>query len=150
MKLYSILCTVLHLVWKWFVLNSASIPRKCINHPDNLLNMCRKWHFVINYEIWLYYMIIDVNHKITEYHVIWGDILRFKSLCIVNGFAVCISICFLYNWDSRTSKNIYIYKEWRKCESFMPRQKNVVWYPLVHSGNIIIPTLNMKLSLFPK
>ena len=56
--------------------------------------------------------------------------------------------CFLCEWDSRDKKNRYIKKEWPKCESLLPGQKNVIHPSLVNSDMIILPSLLIKLGLF--
>jgi len=74
--------------------------------------------------------------------------LRFKSDCIVNGFAARLTkfCCFLYEWDSRDKNNHYIKKEWPKRESLTPGWKHVLHTSLVKSDMMILSSLHIKLG----
>jgi hypothetical protein len=74
--------------------------------------------------------------------------LRIKSDCVVNGFAVgCTKYCcFLCEWDSRDKKNHYIKEKWSKCESITPGKKNVVHLSPVNSDMIILLLLHVTVG----
>ena len=80
----------------------------------------------------------------------WKICCDLKVVAILTGLQLGFTkfCCFLCEWDSRDKSNHYVKKEWPKREKFTSGQRNIAHPALVHSKDILLPALHIKLGLF--
>ena len=73
--------------------------------------------------------------------LIWGDL---KVVGLQGGYTKYP--CFLCLWDSRAYDQYYVRQEWPFRQGLKPGSHNVQSYPLVEPNEILLPSLDIKLS----
>ena len=131
--------------WRLFI-DSLKASLKCVLlHNDTAsVQIGHSVHLKETYEN----MKISIN-KIKYFDHNWlicGDL---KILCMLlgqqGGYTMCP--CFLCLWNSRAKTKHWEQKQWPERKEFTPGEKNLLNQALVDPSKVLLPPLNIKLSL---